>query len=260
MAECHVVGSTKVVSTSEDREGTTFYTIVAGALSGEKWTVTARYTTFEMLSRSFSNLPVPFPGKKPLRSVFGFKDDIKEERRAELDSWLAAVVVASSVKPFSRSRLHDFLSCPRELRKPFFVPQNTFNVRMSAGVTPGQMLQVEMGGRIYKIRCPENVSAGVVFSAEFPPPEPQVATPIEDGVVTRGVVVMASVVDDALQHLPSPSAPAAELVFAEPLEAECTAAESPHLAALAMASPIAAAQLAAAASAMPLAAPSIAPK
>jgi len=100
----------------------------------------------------------PFPGKKPLRSLFGLNDGAKEERRRELDQWLSAVVAVSVVQPWVRRHLHAFLQVPSSARAPLAVstatpsaaaggapaPSNQIQVQMPHGVSPGEVLEIEV--------------------------------------------------------------------------------------------------------------------
>jgi hypothetical protein len=87
----------------------------------------------------------PFPGKKPLRSLFGLSDAVKEERRRELEQWLGAAVAVSVVQPWVRRHLHAFLQVPPSARAPLAAAtSNQIQVQMPHGVSPGEMLEIEV--------------------------------------------------------------------------------------------------------------------
>ena len=180
--EPHIVGSTQITHFQETG-GVTVYHIKVFAVSGQQWEVAARYSSFEALSGplGYAGLRVPFPGKKPLRSLFGLQAGAKEERRAELEQWLAAAVAASAGMPWVRTHLHAFLRCPEGLRAPVPVAGQAaspnIQVQMPAGVAPGEVLEIELHGQVYNIPAPAGVAAGATFEVELPSDEPQAKNP-----------------------------------------------------------------------------------
>ena len=80
------------IDTYIDRPSTTFFVITVQSATGETWQVEHRYSEFDALRShlvySFQTR-TPFPPKHAVRRLFGFGDDMKDERRMELYRWLS---------------------------------------------------------------------------------------------------------------------------------------------------------------------------
>lgn len=109
------------IDTFFERANATYFYIEVTATTGERWQVEHRYSEFDALRAHLDHsfrTRTPFPGKKPVRSLFGLGDAAKDERRMELHAWLSDVVNMISKPAFHRCRraLYAFLNLPREIQ------------------------------------------------------------------------------------------------------------------------------------------------
>jgi len=180
----------------------TLYHIKVFSVAGEQWEVAARFSAFEALKGNLRNAPIQtlFPGKKPLKSLFGLQDDVKNERRMELEHWLTTAITASHTLPWMRAHLNSFMRAPAHLLLALAptaqaVPNSfaggggsrvgggTIQVQMPSGVRVGELLEVEHHGEVFHVPAPSGVSAGTTFEVTLPEEEhsggaPQVARPV----------------------------------------------------------------------------------
>jgi len=192
---------------------TTLYHIDVFAMTGAHWEVAARYSAFEALHKSFEYAPIrePFPGKKPIRSLFGLKDAALIERREELERWLSGAVAASQGLPWMRNHLHNFLRVPAGLRAPAAAAaaaSNNIKVQMPPGVAPGEILEIEVHGQVYNIPAPEGVAAGATFEVELPE---------EDRVAVVGDAAAPPLAGAAAAYSPMPAQPQYAQASAAPM-------------------------------------------
>mmetsp|Transcript_72066 Transcript_72066/g.204574 ORF Transcript_72066/g.204574 Transcript_72066/m.204574 type:complete len:282 (-) Transcript_72066:1125-1970(-) len=162
-----------------ERPSATFYVLTVRAITGETWQCEHRFREFvalrDHLAHSF-RCRTEFPSKHIFRSVFGLSNAMKDERRMQLQQWLASVIQMVANPAFHRNRaaIYRFLAVPLHVQQSTAVAQTTI-----AGPIPpqqGMATVVASGEPQYApipVSVPAQAMAGQPVAVAAQPQQPQ---------------------------------------------------------------------------------------
>lgn len=113
-----------------ERPSATFYVLTVQAITGETWQCEHRFREFDALREHLAHsfrCRTEFPSKHVFRSLFGLSDAIKDERRMQLQQWLASVIQMVANPAFHRNRaaIYRFLAVPLHVQQSAAVSHAT---------------------------------------------------------------------------------------------------------------------------------------